>query len=473
MKKVCLCISFIAIFPVLFSISCASKRQQSLLFRDLPSPPTIIQETFAQEGKSDYTLINDDGYAFRLIYLCENHVLNFSEEPEKNPILVSQHPILDTPVEKMLSFDDRVRIWACIERKVRDEQSRIEDFKRKAIEERMKVTSELNRTLLEYKKLEDQIENSKRVAAQKQRQMEQMEEEARRAQKAGEERLRKAEEERKIKAEEERKIKLYKAGEKEDPPPPLTPAQVPPSKPTETGIFMAMKDTHVYETPTETAKIKTKVMKYDLFDVIHSRKDPTGFQWLQIILSERFTTERVKKSGWSPEEKPFWIKNKLLVWVYPGDLSKINNIRPIKIEPDLVYYTGKKAAVSNKPPFYEVTYEIKTEMFEKNTGWVEGKNGIPRPNKSIDDMHSLLNELSLTLWPIRIQNDVLAGNIRVGFSPEQVILSWGKPDHVNRTRTLVGIHEQWVYGENPFPRAYVYFENGMVKSWEFLKGGAR
>jgi len=84
-------------------------------------------------------------------------------------------------------------------------------------------------------------------------------------------------------------------------------------------------------------------------------------------------------------------------------------------------------------------------------------------------MRTLLNELSMTLWPIRIQNDILAGNIRVGFTPEQVTMAWGKPDHVNRTKTLVGIHEQWVYGENPFPRSYVYIENGLVKSWEFLK----
>lgn len=109
------------------------------------------------------------------------------------------------------------------------------------------------------------------------------------------------------------------------------------------------------------------------------------------------------------------------------------------------------------------------ESFERKTGWVEEKSGIRRPNKTTDEMRTLLNELSMTLWPIRIQNDILAGNIRVGFTPEQVTMAWGKPDHVNRTKTLVGIHEQWVYGENPFPRSYVYIENGLVKSWEFLK----
>ena len=84
-------------------------------------------------------------------------------------------------------------------------------------------------------------------------------------------------------------------------------------------------------------------------------------------------------------------------------------------------------------------------------------------------MRALLKELALTLWPIRIQNDILAGYIRVGFTPEQVILSWGQPNHINKTMTLVGVHEQWVYRESPFPNSYVYFENKVVKNWEFLK----
>ena len=84
-------------------------------------------------------------------------------------------------------------------------------------------------------------------------------------------------------------------------------------------------------------------------------------------------------------------------------------------------------------------------------------------------MIELLKKLAKTLWPIKIQTDILHGVLRVGFTPEQVVLAWGRPDHVNTTRTLMGIHDQWVYGKKPFPKAYVYLENGVVKSWEFLK----
>ncbi len=454
---------FFILIIFLFSFAaCAPKAQQRFLYRDIQSPPKIILETFAQEGKSDYILKNDDGYSYRLIYLCENRVFNFSEEPENNPILVSLQPVLDTTVEILLSFDDRVRIWACMERKVREEQSRIEEIKRRTMEEIAEAASELGRIRDEHKKLQDEIEKRKRVALQKQRQIE---EEARRAERLEEERLRKAEEEQRRRLEEERKIKFYRSQEKEEPPPPPPP----PPKSTETGIFLVMKDTNVYEDLKEPLKIRAKVKKYDLFDVVNSKKDPNGSQWFQILLGERLISERQKRTGWVPEEKSFWVRNKIPAWVYPSDLSKAPAAKPVRIDPELLTFTGKKSSVPNKPPFFEVTYDVKTETIEKTTGWVEEKSGVRRPNKTIDEMRLLLNELSMTLWPIRVQNDILSGNIRIGFTPEQVFLAWGKPDHVNRTKTLVGIHEQWVYGENPFPRSYVYIENGLVKSWEFLK----
>jgi hypothetical protein len=120
-----------------------------------------------------------------------------------------------------------------------------------------------------------------------------------------------------------------------------------------------------------------------------------------------------------------------------------------------------------------VTYEIHLEIPERILGWIDEKSGIRRSDKTADEMRSLLKNLAYTLWPLSIQTDILRGQIREGFTPEQVTLSWGKPDHINKTRTLVGVHEQWVYGENPFPHTYVYFENGEVKSWEFLKSGTK
>ena len=195
--------------------------------------------------------------------------------------------------------------------------------------------------------------------------------------------------------------------------------------------------------------------------------------WNQIPLGERVTSGKGKRFGWSPEEKSYWLKNKLLAWIYPGDFSKVETVRPLKLNPEVLQYTGKKSFNSQKTTYYEVAYDVKVELKENLFGWIKDRNGIRRSDMDIEEMMDLLKELSKTLWPLKIQNDILRGEIRVGFTPEQVSLSWGRPNHVNITKTLVGVHEQWVYGENPFPHSYVYFENGVVKSWEFLKKNAK
>lgn len=52
--------------------------------------------------------------------------------------------------------------------------------------------------------------------------------------------------------------------------------------------------------------------------------------------------------------------------------------------------------------------------------------------------------------------------IWLGATKEMVIESWGKPDEVNRSIGVWGVHEQWVYDNNQ----YIYFENGVLTSWQ-------
>ncbi len=448
--------AFFTIFFLLITLSCSSQTRPGMLLRDTSVPPGVVQEIFSNEGKSDYILLNDEGYSIRLLYLCENRVYNFTEEPKQNYILVSMQPILDTPVEKRLLPEDRTRIWACMESKVREEINRFEEQKSRLTEERLQMEMAISATRAEAAFLAAEIEQRRILKAERQRLLE---EEAKRLE---EERIRKAEEEQRRKTEEERKVKIYKMAEKEEP----LPA---PKKVTESGIFLIMKDVNVYQEAREIERIQNKVRKYDLFEVISSKMDQNGVQWYQVLLHEKTISDKGKRLGWCPEERPFWIRNKLPVWIYPGDLSRIQSAKPLRLAVEEVQFTGKKVATSSKSLMYEVTYEVNSEYTERILGWVEEKSGIRRSDKSVDEMRALLRDLSLTAWPMAIQNDILGGYIRKGFTPEQVTLAWGRPDHVNATRTLVGLHEQWVYGETPFPNAYVYFDNGVVSSWEFLK----
>ena len=61
----------------------------------------------------------------------------------------------------------------------------------------------------------------------------------------------------------------------------------------------------------------------------------------------------------------------------------------------------------------------------------------------------------------KIADAIKGQRVALGMTADQVILSWGKPEDVNRSVGSWGIHEQWVYGEQ-----YVYLENGKVTSFQ-------
>lgn len=67
----------------------------------------------------------------------------------------------------------------------------------------------------------------------------------------------------------------------------------------------------------------------------------------------------------------------------------------------------------------------------------------------------------VSAWEPSVSEKVRAGVISLGMTCEQVRFSWGPPDDVHRTVGSWGVHEQWVYRTQ-----YVYFENGIVTSWQ-------
>lgn len=102
------------------------------------------------------------------------------------------------------------------------------------------------------------------------------------------------------------------------------------------------------------------------------------------------------------------------------------------------------------------------------------KAAIAADNKKLDDLiHARearqqkattaarrKREAAIARFPPKMQALIRARRIQVGWVPEAVVLSWGRPEHINRTTYSFGVHEQWVYNM----RTYVYFENGKVTS---------
>ncbi|WP_321331941.1 hypothetical protein [uncultured Bacteroides sp.] len=52
------------------------------------------------------------------------------------------------------------------------------------------------------------------------------------------------------------------------------------------------------------------------------------------------------------------------------------------------------------------------------------------------------------------------GVVRIGWTKQMCIYSWGKPNDINKTTNRYGTSEQWVYDDN----TYLYFENGKLTS---------
>ncbi|MEI6861007.1 MAG: hypothetical protein WCL04_02015, partial [Verrucomicrobiota bacterium] len=50
-------------------------------------------------------------------------------------------------------------------------------------------------------------------------------------------------------------------------------------------------------------------------------------------------------------------------------------------------------------------------------------------------------------WPAEVRNRVRAGEIAVGFTPEQVRVALGRPDRVLMRTSVTGEAEVWVYRE--------------------------
>ena len=62
--------------------------------------------------------------------------------------------------------------------------------------------------------------------------------------------------------------------------------------------------------------------------------------------------------------------------------------------------------------------------------------------------------------------NILAGNISFGMTEEQVLASWGGSWNVVTSVGQWGEVSEWTYGAVGSPITYLYFENGVLTSWQ-------
>lgn len=67
----------------------------------------------------------------------------------------------------------------------------------------------------------------------------------------------------------------------------------------------------------------------------------------------------------------------------------------------------------------------------------------------------------------KIGADIYATKIWIGMTKEMAQESWGEPVDINTTVTPLVHHEQWVYEIGESKRAYLYFEDGILTSYQY------
>lgn len=73
-------------------------------------------------------------------------------------------------------------------------------------------------------------------------------------------------------------------------------------------------------------------------------------------------------------------------------------------------------------------------------------------------------EEKLSSFSFEHQQLIREERVAIGMSSEAVLMSWGRPDHINKHVFQYGVKEQWVYSNS-----YLYFEDGVLTSFSIHK----
>lgn len=85
---------------------------------------------------------------------------------------------------------------------------------------------------------------------------------------------------------------------------------------------------------------------------------------------------------------------------------------------------------------------------------------------ALTDQRAQATETAAQAGRKAIELAVKEGRVVVGMTANQVQDAWGKPSGVNRTESVSGINEQWVYRRDAAKTNYVYLVDGVVRSFQ-------
>lgn len=184
-------------------------------------------------------------------------------------------------------------------------------------------------------------------------------------------------------------------------------------------------------------------------------------QWLFEIRKEYITKYLKTHPNVSAEIRNAMLNVKVILGMDKEQVIAVVN-NPTEIQPDPVdktketwIFSGNTVIIPGVVPFKT----IKDVYFYFKDGLLQGWENQAQKNVR----EYLQNHPNLVP---KIKNALLEGKFSLGMNKEQITTLLGEPNDINRTVTKNGISEQWIYGSLGYGAKYLYFEDGLLESWQ-------
>lgn len=224
------------------------------------------------------------------------------------------------------------------------------------------------------------------------------------------------------------------------------------------SCFVALNTGNIRSGPGTNHEIVEQVQRYE---VLPFYVTPGGTEknvdWYPI--GDYYKIDGDLKRGWyGGEEKTLQAGEQYFFTIFMEKPSP-----SYREEPGLLQsVTGKTQKIMHTN--YREVYYKPAKRFYK---YVHKSIGIILPGE-VDQHRKRIESIKNSSWSDEIKDLCVKQKISLGMTKEQVIASWGKPNDINRTVTMRGVSEQWVYGSygSYAKHKLLYFEDNKLTAWQ-------
>lgn len=177
-----------------------------------------------------------------------------------------------------------------------------------------------------------------------------------------------------------------------------------------------------------------------------------------LISVQSFATEVGKTYWWNPD-KPLWgVEYRLGNWIKVIDESSdgvtfqdSQGQESTMLRDVWDYYMANNVFLDYDPIEKRKQEEQRQQATQQAVAEAAAANAKAARDRAINEKP----------WPESIKQIVRENRVQLGMTSEQVTMSWGRPNNIDRSVGAWGTRERWVYG-----RIYLFFQNDKLTSWQ-------